>query len=109
MITIPTVAGVGVFYAPLPISFLFSFPPLLPESYHPGNLSVLAYFIHTWNALQSVSFFSPLFFFFEQPKEFGVSNKNGLTSRWNREHCFSPNRDLDPPVSCRFHVKDGVM
>jgi hypothetical protein len=34
-----------------------------------------AYFIHTWSALQSV-LFSP-FFFFGQPTEFGVSNKNG--------------------------------
>lgn len=109
MITIPTVAGVGVFYAPLPISFLFSFPPLLPESYHPGEPFRSSLLYSYLECTAKCVLFFPSLLFFEQPKEFGVSNKNGLTSRWNREHCFSPNRDLDPPVSCRFHVKDGVM
>lgn len=82
------------------LSFLsLLFFPLYPRSYViRESLSVLAYFIHTWSALQSVSFF-PLFLFFFLSSRRSLAcqtKKNDLRSRWNGEHYFSLNCDLDP-------------
>lgn len=78
MITLPTVAGVGVFYAPLFSFFSFSsfFPPLPPELCHPGEPFRSSLLYSYLECAAKCVLFPPLpFFFFEQPKEFGVSNK----------------------------------